>query len=520
MNVALVAQSDRIDIRLVPAAATCWAVTAAAIMWRIGVGAAVVCAAVAVCAAGVHWRARRRDDTLRTATSTIVLAAAVVGAGFAVAAAVRVNAVEHHPLSAMYGRAVVVTVTASEQPRTLNDGRRLMFRAALTRIGDDAASGRVTVFAPARGFAELTAGRPVSFRAIVGRPKRHDLTVAVLNATGAPTLGEASTLQRAAASVRRRFVDASREQLPADQAAALPALVLGDESALTPETVAEFRVAGLSHLTAVSGANVTIVCGAVLLAARFVGPRVAVVLAALALTGFVIVVQPSASVLRAAVMGAIALLAVLTHRRRQAIPALAAAVIVLMVVAPQMAVDLGFALSVAATAALIVVAPGWSRRLVARGWPKPIADALCVAAAAQLVTAPLIAGFSGRVSVVSIAANIAVAAVIPPITVAGTAAATVASVWPGGAHLLIRFTGPEVWWLLSVADWAAGVPGASVTVPSHLPGVVLVGVAGVGSVLLWRYLHDRRWARVAFVCAVLVATAWVVASVGHGTIVG
>ena len=155
-------------------------------------------------------------------------------------------------------------------------------------------------------------------------------------------------------------------------------------------------------------------------------------------------------------MGAIGLLGVLTHRRRHAMPALSATVLALMIVAPQMAVDLGFALSVSATAALVVIAPGWSGRLVARGWPKPLADAVCVATAAQLVTAPLVAAITGRLSVVSIVANVAVTAVIPPITVAGTAAAALAPLWPGAAQLLIRFTGPELWWLLHVARWAGG----------------------------------------------------------------
>ena len=188
----------------------------------------------------------------------------------------------------------------------------------------------------------------------------------------------------------------------------------------------------------------------------------AVALAALALVAFVVVVQPSASVLRAAVMGGITLLAVVSHRRRQAIPALSASVIVLMIAAPELAVDVGFALSVSATAALVVIAPVWSRRLVDRGWPKPLADAVSVAVAAQLVTAPLVAGISGTFSVVSVAANLAVAVVIPPITVVGTAAAALCPLWPAGAQLLIRFTGPELWWLLRVARWAAGVPGASV----------------------------------------------------------
>lgn len=113
----------------------------------------------------------------------------------------------------------------------------------------------------------------------------------------------------------------------------------------------------------------TIVCAAVLFSARLVGPRTAVVLAALALVAFVIVVQPTASVLRAAVMGAIALAGMLSSRRRKAIPALAATVLLLFAVAPQLAVDVGFALSALATAALIVVAPVWSRRLTARVAP-------------------------------------------------------------------------------------------------------------------------------------------------------
>jgi competence protein ComEC len=342
----------------------------------------------------------------------------------------------------------------------------------------------------------------------------------VLSASGTPTFGEPSPAQRVAESVRSRFADAARSQLPADQAAVLPGLVLGDTSAMPPETVAAFRSAGLTHLTAVSGANVTIVCGAVLLSARLVGPRVAVGLASVTLVAFVIVVQPSASVLRAAVMGAIGLLGVLTHRRRHAMPALAATVIVLMIAAPEMAVDLGFALSVSATAALIVIAPRWSARLVAAGWPKPLADVVCVSTAAQLVTAPLVAAISGRVSLVSIVANVAVSAVIPPITVAGTAAAALALVLPGIAHLLIRFTGPELWWLLGVARWAGGMPGATVGVPSRLLGVVVVAAGSLAAVLLWRRVGRSRFSRVGLACLLVAATAWIVMSACRGTIVG
>jgi competence protein ComEC len=112
-------QSDGIDLRLVPAALTCWAVTAIGIVWRAGVAAAVVCVLVAVAAWVVGGRARAHTgvDSRRAVVSAIVLGAALVGAGFAWAVAVRVHSLDHHPLAAMYGRSVDVTVTASEQPR-------------------------------------------------------------------------------------------------------------------------------------------------------------------------------------------------------------------------------------------------------------------------------------------------------------------------------------------------------------------------------------------------------------------
>lgn len=496
----------RVDARLVPAALTSWAVTAAGIVWPIGNVVGSLCAAGGVFGA-VLWRAGHQTSRMR-AIGAGLAAAGVIGAGFGFAIALRANAVERHPITAAFGTAAPVTVTPSETALSVGRGR-LMFRATLQQLGHDEISGRVVVFAPARDFSTVLVGQPVRFRARITRPTRRDLTVAVVNAIGQPTMGRAGPVYRAAHAVRASFAATARQVLPADQAAMLPALVLGDTSTVNVVTSREFRAAGLTHLTAVSGANVTIVCGAVLFSARLIGPRAAVGLAGVALVMFVIVVQSTASVLRAAVMGAIALLGVLSSRRRQAIPALAATVLVLMVAAPQLAVDVGLALSVVATAALVVIAPIWSRRLVAAGWPKPLADAVCVACAAQLVTAPLIAGISGRVSLVGAAANLAVAALIAPITVLGSAAAALCPFWSTGAQLLIRFTGPELWWVLRVAHWAAGVPAASVPVPSGISGVLVVGAAAVLAPLLWRW----RWFRAAIAVAAAGLFAWSLSAV-------
>ncbi|MDV3128275.1 ComEC/Rec2 family competence protein [Mycobacterium sp. 21AC1] len=495
-------EEEGLDLRLVPAALTAWAVTAAGIVWCTA--GSVVTALVAVMLAAVT--AARFKTGSGTPIWAAVLAVAVVGTGFAIAVGLRTHQLRQHPLTSRYGSTVTVVVAASESPRVLNGGR-MMFRGVLAELDGTAISGRVLVFTPATGYADLTAGRPARFRAAVARPARRDLSVATLAAVGRPVLGEASPVQQVAQTVRVGFADASRAALPVDEAAMLPALVLGDTSTVSGQRTAQFRAAGLTHLTAVSGANVTIVCGALLLAAGLVGPRIAVVLAALGLLAFVVVVEPSASVLRAAIMGGVTLLAVLTHRRRRAIPALAASVIVLMTAAPELAVDAGFALSVCATAGIVVIAPVWTRRLESRGWPRPLAAAVSVAVVAQLVTAPLVAGISGTFSVVAVAANLAVALVIPPITVLGTAAAAMSAVWPAGAHLLIRFTGPELWWLLSVARWASALPGAAVPTPSGLPGVLLVAVGGVALTVMWR----RRWTRHGLTGLAVCLLAWTVA---------
>lgn len=492
----------RLDLRLVPAALVAWGVSAAGV--GLGLGPALAALSAAVGAAWLVGCAlvSGRHPALRAAAAG-VLGAAVVGAGFGVAVGIRADAVQHHPLSQRFGTSAWVTVTATDTPRQAGPGR-VMFRAGLNSVDNDAMTGAVSVLAPASEFGQLSAGQPARFRARVTRPRRRDLSAGVLIATGRPELGRPPAIQRIALRARTRFAEVARVALPADQAAILPGLVLGDTAAVPAAMSAEFRAAGLTHLTAVSGANVSIVCAAMLLSAYLVGPRPAVGLAALALVGFVIVVQPGASVLRAAVMGAIGLLAVLSGRRRQSVPALAATVIALMVAAPELAVDPGFAMSVSATAALILLAPGWSNRLVQRGWPKPLADAASVALAAQLVTAPLVAAISGRFSVVGVIANLAVVVVIPPITVLGTAAAAVVMLWTPAAGLLIRFTGPELWWLLHVADLAAGLPGAAVPVPSGWVGMLSVGGAGVAGVLLWRW----RWFRLTVAGAAVCLAAW------------
>lgn len=270
--------------------------------------------------------------------------------------------------------------------------------------------------------------------------------------------------------------------------------MIGDTGALPATVREEFRKAGLTHLTAVSGANLAIVCGAALALLRLVrAPRpLAAAGAGCALLGFVVLAGGEPSVLRAAVMGGIGLLALVLGRGRATLPALAASVIVLLLVDPELAIRPGFALSVTATAALVLIAPGWSAALRGRGVPRGFAEALAVPAAAQLATGPVVVALSGEFSLVGVLANILAEPVVAPATVLGVAATLVAGV-PLLGELLVRAAAPELEWILLVARRAADVPLATVPLPAGFFGaVLLVGVAGL--VLLGtRFRATRRW---------------------------
>jgi len=96
--------------------------------------------------------------------------------------------------------------------------------------------------------------------------------------------------------------------------------------------------------------------------------------------------------------------------------------------------------------------------------------------------------------------------------VLGSTAALVCMLWPAGAQLLIRFAGPELWWVLNVAQSAADIPAATVPVPSGTAGVVLISAATVLAALLARLLWRWHWFRAAvglvLVAVVTCVLAW------------
>ena len=498
------------DLRLVPAAAAAWVVTLLGLGLGPVAGAAV--AVVAGAATVLAYRGRR---------SPVLLAAAGTAAAAGLVIAAHTLLVTAHPLHehALRGAAATLRVVLRDDPRALRTSgapggpaaARVVVPAGLVTATAGAGSwtvgGRVLLLAPAEGWRGLLPGQVVTAEGLLAPPERADLTVAVLRVRGAPREVTAPPWWQSAAGGLRSGLRDAAGTLPPAEAGLLPGLAIGDTSALTSEVDDDFRAAGLTHLLAVSGANLAILTGAVLAGLRRLraDPRLSAAVAGAVLVGFVVLARPSPSVVRAAVMGAVTLVALGVGRARSALPALAAAVLVLLFADPALAVDAGFALSVSATAALVLLAPRWAAALTARGLPRLAAEALAVPAAAFLVTAPLVAGLGGLVSPVAVVANLLAAPAVAPATVLGVLAALVAPVAPAVAGACAWLAGWPAAWLIAVADRAAAVPGTALPWPAGPVGALLM-VGAFGGIAVAARSRRRR----AVLLAVLAGAAVVV----------
>lgn len=485
------------DARLVPAAASAWLVCGAAVAGGVVVGTAAVCVCLLVAIAtavvvvqqrsGGPGAAGSRPIGIRTVAGA-VLAACAVAAAVGAGAVLRQTAVSGHPLADVVGEDVRTVVRVTDDPKPVGaQGRWLSIKV-------DDGRAALTLFAAPGGWGRVLPGQWLKVKGTVVPQLRSDLTAATIRVRGDPDpVGEPPLVQRSAGRIRAALADTATLAVPPDEAALLAGMVLGDVSGISPALSAELRAAGLTHLTAVSGANFAILCGAVLLLLQAMGlPRpVTIALTAFAVVAFVVLVRPSPSVVRAAISGAIGLWALARGRPGTALSTLCAAVLLALLYRPAFAVDLGFALSVAATAGLILLAPPIGAWLEERGVPRLLALAVAIAFAAQLVTAPLVALLSGRLSLVAVVANLLVAPVVAPITLIGMAATLLAPFMPTVSVALLRAAWPELWWLRAVAGAAARVPFGSIPLPDGGAGFVLVSGVTVAVCIAWRWWRRR-----------------------------
>ncbi|MGW8975402.1 ComEC/Rec2 family competence protein [Streptomyces platensis] len=494
---------------------------------------------------------RRRSPRVRSAGALVALAAVLLcAAAGAASAALHASDLRRGPLPALadqYARATVeVEVTGDPRltrPKVRGSQRTppvLVFTADAVRV--TAPNGEVTaVRTPTlvvvqqpgggsggahRGIAsewrELLPSTRIRVVARVAPPLLSgDQVAAVLRVTPDEPprkVGAPDALQRLAGSLRAGLREAT-DGLSADARALLPGLVVGDTSRVPPDLDDAFRATDLTHLLAVSGSNLTIVLALLIgpphratrAERRGLAPHLGLSLRGTAVIGgalalaFVVVCRPDPSVLRAAACGLITLLAIGTGRRRSLLPALAAAVLLLVLYDPWLARSYGFLLSVLATGALLLLAPRWSAALQRRRVPPRLAEVLAAAAAAQAVCAPVVAVLAARVGLVAVPCNLLAELAVGPATVLGFAALAIAPIVPPVAQGLAWCAGWPAEWIAGVARRGAALPGAEFAWPGGWVGGLALAAAMVVLVPVGRWVLRRRWLCVLCALAVILA---------------
>lgn len=485
------------DLRTAVVAVVLWGIALLLIHQPAMAGPAI---AIGVCGALLLVVACRRGAGL---VVLVLLCGAALAANIAAAQPAR------DALAAEDGHVIEALVEVTSSASVGSDGR-LWFDAQTLGIGPPGypqhVGAPVRVGAPPIDGADLGA-----MLRVTGQGKRTqdgERAALVIFGTRAEVTRPASGIFAVAARTRADFIERAGT-LPEPGAGLLPGLAVGDTRAVSDEVGAAMLASGLSHLTAVSGANCAIVVATVFwLVSLCGGGRVLrVVLSLLALAAFVVLVTPEPSVIRASVMAALAMLTVLLGRPSAGLAMLSLAVCGLLIADPWLAATPGFALSAAATAALLVLSRPLLRGL-GRWMPAPLALALSVPLAAQLVCGPIVALFSDIQSVVGVVANLLAAPAAPIATVIGLLACLTSSV-PALADLLAAAAWLPAAWIQTTATVTAALPGATAAVPAGPVAAIVVAVlSGAATIVLVRPRSRRlRLVSAAVVVVALAAAA-------------
>lgn len=446
------------DLRTVPLAILAWAGAVAGISeatWPIALLLAVI-------AALLHFGKR--------GARPILVAAALVGLISFGLAATRSSLIHQDPLAKAGEKHNILTV----QARITSDP---VVKGAETRFVHVSAPVIVTEISGKENYrtntpAELTGAD----QELISQPVGQTIQVVVKAAPAMPKTKAAAkltikgtikvvkppgTLAALTNKLRAGLRNAMANSSP-EPAGLVPSFVVGDTSHLDEGIKDDFKATGLTHLTAVSGTNLTLLLGFVLPLLRLIGfrGRWLHLSAVFCVAIFILVCRGEPSVLRAGAMGIVGLAALGRNAgAKRGLRHLGTAVFVLTIIDPWLALSFGFGLSVVACAAILWWASAWQLKL--RTWlPGFLAEAIAVPLAAQIATQPIITYLSGEISSVGLLANGLSGPFVGPVTVLGMTTTLISLVSPSLALLTGQLAGWFVQPIILIAYFLARMDGA------------------------------------------------------------
>lgn len=309
-------------------------------------------------------------------------------------------------------------------------------------------------------------------------------------------------------SMRKSFSQNLRG-ITSDSAALVAGLAIGDDSKLSKGTKESFRAVSLTHLTAVSGANCAIVLAVLALLINRLPLRrwMRIGMSLLAVGGYLALVGPEPSVLRASVMVSIVLVGLNLGRKVNPVDALALSVVLLLVSDPKLSLDYGFALSVLATLGILVLAPKLVVILEKR-LPKWLSIGLAVTIAAQIACLPILLVLQPEIPVYAVIANLLVEPLVIPITILGLLSCLLALVFPPLTAALSFIASIPASWVIAIASYLASAPYSNLPWYSGVLGVFLAVLLSL-AVFVWFTVKQKLIRVTAGVTATLIVAGFI-----------
>jgi competence protein ComEC len=261
---------------------------------------------------------------------------------------------------------------------------------------------------------------------------------------------------------------------PDPESSLLAGILLGVDTGLTRELQQAFKNTGTAHIIAISGFNISIIAGIFYtFFSRFFGDRRGAIIAITGIVLYTFIVGADAAVVRAAVMGGLALLAKQLGRRQAALNTLLAVALFMCLWNPLYLWDVGFQLSFFATLGLILYATPFSEfanKIITRYFPtstaergaKLFSEFVLLTLAAQLTTIPIMAYHFQRISLVSFIANPFILPAQPAVMILGGIAVLLSLVWFPIGQIAAWIAWPFVVYTIRIVEIFDRVPNGTI----------------------------------------------------------
>jgi competence protein ComEC len=411
---------------------------------------------------------------------------------------------------------LLVTGTISGEPALTDQFQRVRVTAEAVRLPgeNEARSTHGDLLAILPRFPAFDVGEKVSLSGVLTAPPRFSTfdypaylarqgVYSYMRYPRARSLGmseaggNSSWFTQLVAISRQAVRGALQRSLAEPEAALAVGVVIGDRSSMPKKVQDDFQVSGTVHILAISGENLSLIIGFIWLIFGVKDgtrrmPAWLTILVIILLAAYTLFTGTTPSVIRAAIMGTILLLAPLVGRRYDPVAAIAVSAGVMAFADPYVLADGGFQLSFGALLGITLLSPGIYRLMKRLRVPSYLALALATSFGAQAATFPLIILLTGRLSLVSPLATLTTDFSLLPLMVVGIVTGIVGIFVPP----LAAITGLLAWlcgaWMIWGVGWWASLPWASLTLGTVNPLWLLVYYGAISYALAVMHYGSRQ----------------------------